>query len=154
MIGKVKKWFGIEGLKIAVELEDKYSRYDQKVRGLIILQAKEEEVVESIRIKLIEKYSRGRGKNRLIDEYTMADELFTKTYQVEANSDFEIPFEISYQEMVSNMDEIERKNFLFKGVIALAKFARNANSIYRVEIEAKVSGTKFSPFVSQEIQFV
>ena len=48
MIGKVKKWFGIEGLKIAVELEDKYGRDDQKVRGLIILQAKEEEVVESI----------------------------------------------------------------------------------------------------------
>lgn len=151
MIGKVKKWFGIEGLKIAVELEESYDREDQKVHGLIILQAKEVETVESIRIKLVEKYSRGRGKSRLIDEYTMADELFTTTYEVEANSDFEIPFEINYQEMVSNMDEIERKNFLFKGIISLAKFARKASSIYRIEIEAKVKGTKFSPFVSQEI---
>ena len=151
MLGKVKKWFGIEGLKIALRTEDVYNREDGSVTGVIVLKAKNDEKVEHIRIKLIEKYSRGRGKNRLIDEYIMADETFHQQYDVEAEIDFEIPFEISYQEMVSNMDEIQRKNFIFAGIVSAAKLIKKAKSTYRLEIEAKVQGTKFSPFVSQEV---
>lgn len=154
MIGKVKKWFGIEGLKIALSTEEKYSREDNHISGIILLQAKDQELVEQIRIKLIEKYSRGRGKNRLIDEYVMADEIFDTPYIVEADSEFEIPFEINYREMVSNMDEIQRRNFLFNGIVKAAKLLKKASSTYRIEIEAKVKGTKFSPFVSKEIEIV
>ncbi len=151
MLGKVKKWFGIEGLKIAVRTEDHYDRSEGTVHGMIVLKAKNDEEVEHIRIKLIEKYTRGRGKNKLIDEYIMADETFYQSYQVEGEVDFEIPFELTYQEMISQMDEIQRKNFVLGGIISAAKFLKKAKSTYRVEIEAKVKGTKFSPFVSQEI---
>ena len=151
MLGKVKKWFGIEGLKIAVRTEDKYLREEENIYGIILLQTKEAEIVEEIRIKLIERYARGRGKNRLIDEYVMADETFKQIYEIDANTDFEIPFAINYHEMVSNMDEIQRRNFLFGGIIKAAKLLKKASSTYRLEIEAKVKGTKFSPFVTQEI---
>jgi len=154
MLGKVKKWFGIEGLKIAVRTEDKYNREDHLVSGMIVLKAKNAEEVESIRIKLVEKYTRGRGKNKLIDEYIMTDETFDKSYNVEPDVDLEIPFQVSFQEMVSQMDEFERKNFIFKGIVSAAKFIKKAKSVYRVEIEAKVKGTKFSPYVSQEINLV
>lgn len=151
MLRKVKKWFGIEGLKIAVRTEEKYLRKDGSVTGIIVLKAKNDEEVENIRIKLIEKYTRGRGKNKLIDEYVMADETFHQPYEVEAELDFEIPFEITYEEMMSQMDQIQRKNFIFGGIVSAAKFFKKAKSTYRIEIEAKVKGTKFSPFVSQEI---
>lgn len=152
MLEKVKKWFGIEGLKIAVETEEKYNRDSNNIFGTILLLAKEAETVDFIKIKIIEKYSRGRGKNKLIDEYVMAEQIFVKTYEVEANTTLEIPFEINYEEKISNMDEIQRKNFLFGGLISAAKLLKNAKSIYRIEIEAKVKGTKFSPFVTKEIK--
>jgi hypothetical protein len=153
MLKKVKKWFGIEGLKIAVQLEEFYLRDSQQVNGVIVLQAKNEEVVESITIKLIEKYARGRGKNKLIDEYVMANETFKEVHQLEPMTMLDIPFKIEYEEKVSRMDELERSNFLFKGIVKTAKYFKKAKSTYRVEIEAKVKGTKFSPFVSQEIIF-
>ncbi len=153
MLKKVKKWFGIEGLKIAVQVEDSYDRKSQEINGVIVLQAKNDEVVESISIKLIEKYSRGRGKNKLIDEYTMVNEKIDETHQVEAMQMLEIPFSLTYSEKVSKMDELERSNFLFKGIVKAAKFAKKAKSHYRLEVEAKVKGTKFSPFVTQEVVF-
>ena len=151
MLGKVKKWFGIEGLKIAVRTEPKYNREDKSVSGMIVLHSKNDEKVTGIRIKLIEKYSRGRGKNKLIDEYMMADEKFAKIYTITAEEDLEIPFEINFEEKISNMDEIQRRNILFGGIIAAAKFLKKATSVYRLEIEADVTGTKFNPFVSEEI---
>ena len=154
MLGKVKKWFGIEGLKIALRTEEKYERIDGVITGMIVLKASSFEEVEHIRIKLIEKYARGRGKNRLIDEYKMADETFHSHYEVEANLDFEIPFELEYDEMISQMDVIQRKNFVFSGIVSAAKFFKKAKSTYRIEIEAKVKGTKFSPFASQDINLV
>lgn len=153
MLKKVKKWFGIEGLKIAVQVEDAYERRDQKVTGVIVLQAKNEEVVEGVTIKLIEKYARGRGSNKLIDEYVMCDEFIDETYDIEPMTIFEIPFIIEYSEKVSRMDELERSNFLLRGIVKTAKYIKKAKSTYRLEIEAKVKGTKFSPFVSQEIFF-
>lgn len=151
MFGKVKKWFGIEGLKIAVETEDFYERDEQEIFGKVLLLATSEEYVEQIRIKIIEKYSRGRGKNKLIDEYVMADEYFETSYTVLPEVALEIPFSLAYTETISNMEAIGRKNFLFGGVIKAAKMLKRANSTYRIEVEAKVKGTKFSPFVKKEI---
>ncbi len=151
MLKKVKKWFGIEGLKIGVQLEEFYNREDRKVTGVIVLQAKDAEVVESINIKIVEKYARGRGKNKLIDEYVMTNELVTNEYHVAPETNLEIPFTVFYDEQVSAMDELERSNFFMKGIVKTAKFFKKASSTYRIEIEAKVKGTKFSPFVTQEI---
>ena len=151
MLGKVKKWFGIEGLKIAVNTEESYKREDKVVDGIILLQAKSDELVQNIRIKLIEKYARGRGQSRLIDEYMMADESLTKEYIVQGETTLEIPFSIKYNEMISQMDRLERRNFFYGGFIKAAKFFKKAKSTYRLEIEASVKGTKFSPFVSQDI---
>jgi len=95
MLGKVKKWFGIEGLKIAVKTEDSYKRKDKEVNGIILLHGKGDELVQSLRIKLVEKYARGRGQSRLIDEYLMADESFNNEYAVAAETTLEIPFTIS-----------------------------------------------------------
>lgn len=153
MLKKVKKWFGIEGLKIGVQLEDFYSRTTGDVSGVIVLQAKNEEVVDRISIKLIEKYARGRGKNKLIDEYVMANEAITDGYEIDPMTILEVPFRISYNEKISPMDELERSNFLFRGVVKTAKFFKKAKSTYRIEIEADVRGTKFSPFVTQEVFF-
>lgn len=150
MLKKVKKWFGIEGLKLAVQLEESYDRKNQEVDGLIILQSKDSEVVESISIKIIEKYSRGRGKNKLIDEYLMTNDVINQQYVLEPESILEIPFRVDITEKVSRMDEIERSNFLLGGIVKTAKFIKRAKSTYRIEIEANVKGTKFSPFATRE----
>jgi len=151
MLKKVKKWFGIEGLKIGLQLEEFYNRSEQEISGIIVLQAKGEEMVESIGIKIIEKYARGRGKNKLIDEYVMTNQVIDEHYSIAPETNLEIPFTIPYQEQVSAMDELERSNFFMKGIVRTAKFFKKAKSTYRIEVEAKVKGTKFSPFVTQEL---
>ena len=152
MLKKVKKWFGIEGLKIGLITEPAYKKNTGRIYGTIVLESKNDEVVDSIKIRLVEKYSRGRGESRLIDEYTMAEVQYTDRYEVPAEVLVEIPFDVSYEEHVSNMDELQRKNFIFGSVVKAAKFLKRAKSTYRLEIEAKVKGTKFSPFATEVIE--
>ncbi|NLF52776.1 MAG: hypothetical protein GX577_16740, partial [Leptolinea sp.] len=69
MLKKVKKWLGIEGVRITVDVPEDIFLHEKKVSGTLILESKQESTISQIRMRLIEKYSRGRKHNKLIDEY-------------------------------------------------------------------------------------
>lgn len=152
MFKKVKKWFGIEGLKIGLVLDESYQREKGQINGIIELMSMNEEEVSHLHIKLIEKYARGRGKSRLIDEYVLGELQINQHIKIEANDIKEVPFSLKYDEVLSDMDELERRNFLFSGIAKVAKFAKKASSEFRIEVSAKVKGTKFSPFTKKLIE--
>lgn len=154
MLGKVKKYFGIEGLKISIELAEEISKQNGVIEGFIVLNSIQAEEVKAIDLKLIEKYARGRGKTKLIDEYKMAEKTLLGPILVEAHIERKIPFSMTYNEHVSEMDMMERKNFIFAGVAKLAKFVKRANSTYRIEAQASVKGTKFNAFSKASFKFI
>lgn len=153
MFKKVKKWFGIEGLKLGLELAESYERESGEISGVIELMSMNDEEVSHMHIKLIEKYARGRGKSRLIDEYVLGELKINQDIIIHANELKEVPFILKYNEVLSDMDEMERSNFLLSGIAKVAKFAKKASSEFRVEISAKVKGTKFSPYTKKIIVF-
>jgi len=153
MIGKVKKWFGIEGLKIGLILKETYKRKEGKIQGSVVMESMNDEEIISLHIKIIEKYSRGRGKSKLIDEYTMGELILDGPFYVQANEITELDFNCHIREHVSEMDMLERGNFLYSGVAKVAKFIKKASSTDRIEAEAKVKGTKFNPFAKENLEF-
>lgn len=153
MLKKVKKWFGIEGLKISLDLAESYERERGEIDGVIELMSMNDEEVTQMHIKLIEKYARGRGKSRLIDEYVLGELKINQDIIIRANELKEVPFTLKYNEVLSDMDEMERSNFILSGIAKVAKFAKRASSEFRVEISAKVKGTKFSPYTKETIVF-
>ena len=74
MFGKVKKILGIEGVKVEVFCDDKISLKSEIIEGEIKLKTKTDSTIEAIHIKLIEKYSRGRNDDKLIDEYVLGED--------------------------------------------------------------------------------
>ncbi len=154
MFGKVKKWLGIEGVKLELILPDMAFEQVGAVSGKIRFYSKNTQAVTRIRLVMIEKYSRGRGKERLVDEYLLGEATLEQRFDVPAEDVLEIDFTLPFELVKSRVDEFGDKNFITGGLMKLAKTLRNVSSEYRIEAEAKVEGTALNPFDRKTLKVV
>jgi hypothetical protein len=151
MFGTIKNWLGIEGLKIEFAVEDVIKPIGDQIEGSLLFYSKREQLVESVEIKLIERYSRGRRKNKLINEYTLGEMEYANRIEVPAEQFIELEFALPFQLMKSDMDKYSDLNFVTRSLVEVAKKIKNAKSEFRLEASARVSGTAVHPFVKKII---
>jgi hypothetical protein len=151
MFGKVKKWLGIEGVKLELVLPELAFTEVGAVSGKIRFFSKNAQTVQWVKLVMIEKYSRGRGKEKLTDEYVLGEMVLEKTIEVPAEENIEIGFTLPFQRAQSSVDEFGQKNILAGGLASVARALRNVKSEYRIVAEAKVEGTALNPFAEQAI---
>lgn len=151
MIGKVKKWLGIEGVKMELLFDEDATTQKGVVSGLIRFTSMNAQMVSRIKVVLIERYSRGRGKEKLVDEYELGSLQLEEDIEVPAGEFVEVEFNLKYKLVRSEMDELEKSNFFMSPLVKVAKRISAVKSEYRVEAEAKVKGTALNPFDRKEI---
>jgi len=146
MFGKVKKWLGIEGVKIELVLPEMAFEEVGAVSGQIRFFSKNAQTVTRIRVVMVEKYTRGRGSDKLVDEYLIGEISLDEKFDVPAEDFIAIDFMLPFVLVTSAVDEFEEKNILTRGLAKVAKTLRNVHSEYRIEAEATVGGTALNPF--------
>ena len=150
MIGKMKQWLGIEGVKLELILPERFAPEQGTLSGTIRLTSKNAQTVSAIKIAVIEKYTRGRELEALVDEYELGTTVLRTTINVPGDmTPVDVPFTLGVQPVRSPVEEFGSKNVLFKGLAWVAKQTRNASSEYRVEAEAQVRGVGLNPFDKQ-----
>ena len=154
MFKRVKNWLGIEGVKLELIIPEKINEELGKVDGKLKFKSLNDQLVREVRIRLIETYSRGRKKKKLVDEYTLGEIQLNEEWEVKKNQIIEIDFELPFVHAKSEMDLLEEKNFVTGGIVKLAKKLRAVKSTFRIDAEAKVKGTKFHPFDSKVVKLV
>ena len=152
MLKKVKKWLGIEGVKLELVLPELAFLEVGAVSGKIRFYSKNDQTVLQIKLAMVEKYSRGRGEDRLVDEYVLGELTMDTEFQVPSEEIVEIGFTLPFQKVDSPIDEYGNRNFLTGGLAKLAKTLSKVKSEYRIEAEAKVDGTALNPFDKKEIR--
>ncbi|MEL7220265.1 MAG: sporulation protein [Bacteroidota bacterium] len=146
MIGKVKKWLGIEGVKLTLQLPEGQALANGVIQGKIQFQSMNAQTVTAIRVVLIERYGRGRGDERLVDEYELGAIELKESFTVEPEQIIEREFRLPFQELSSDVDKWGNRNLVNKQLAKAARWLRNADSQYRIEAEAKVKGVALNPF--------
>lgn len=147
MLGKVKKWLGIEGVKLELRLVGDFNVNMGAVAGAVVLTSLEPQTVTSIRIHVIEKYARGRDDEQLVDEYELGRTVIDETTEVPGGgTPVEVPFRLAFAPVRSPVEEFGNRNPLFGGLAWAARKLRNASSEYRIEAEAQVRGVGLNPF--------
>lgn len=153
MLGKMKQWLGIEGVKIEVIVTEKLILDRNRLEGTVRLYSKNAQTVTAIRLVLIEKYSRGRDEGQRTDEYVLGERVIQQEIEVPAEGiPVEIPFRLTFSPMRSPVEEFGRQNPVFQGLAWIAKKTRNASSEYRLEAEARVKGVGLDPFVQLPLE--
>ena len=145
MFGKVKKILGIEGVKIEIITDPILNLSSESKEGTIKLRTKTDSVVQSIHIRLVEKYSRGRGEDKLIDEYVLGETVLDEKMSIASDEIIEVPFKLDFVNARSEMDQMADGNFFLRGPVRIAKWIKKVSSIYRLEAHAQVEGTKLQP---------
>ncbi len=146
MIDKVKQWFGIEGVKVELILPEAASMKSGMIKGKLQFTSMNEQAVQSVQLKLIEIYTRGRRSNKVTTEYQLGEIIVNKSFTVPAEEAILINFQLPFELMKSEIDEMGDKNVVLGGIAKLARFTRGASSTFRVECEANVKGTRLNPF--------
>jgi sporulation-control protein spo0M len=152
MLTKVKNWFGIEGVKMDILLPDDIRSVDGLFSGILVFNALTTQEVLNVKVKMVERYGRGRGSGRLVNEYVLGELFIDKSIIIEANIETKLSFAFSFKYVTAPIDDFAKKNILFKGMANMAKKMSKVNSEFRIEAEAKVKGTALNPFVQKFFQ--
>ena len=152
MIGKVKKWLGIEGVKLEIRIPEGQSLSGGQLTGTLHFQSLQEQTVTGVYLVLIERYSRGRGEEQLIDEYELGRLAINETFTVTPNEEVVKPFTLAFEPLRSDVDEWGDRNMVNKNLAKFARWVRKATSAYRVEGEAKVQGVALNPYAKTAVE--
>ncbi len=152
MLKKVKKWLGIEGVKLELILPENIKEAEGLIKGKIRFYSMNEQKVNYIKVSMIERFTRGRGKEKMTDEYRLGEINLEREITIPKEKPIEIDFALPFRLAKSDMDELEDKNLIFSGLVKVAKKLRGVQSRFYVEAESKVVGTALNPFDKQEIK--
>lgn len=154
MLKKIKDILGIEGVKLALEVAEEYSKSKGVIEGTIVISSQSTKTIKSITLSLIEKYGRGRKDEKLINEYLLGSIELDSDLTIEPDKTEKIDFVLPYNLMLSEMDQLEKSNFLLKPFVKLAKTLKNVKSDYKIKVSAQIKGTKLDAVAEQKINLV
>lgn len=133
-------------------VDDPFNLESEILLGVIKLTTKTESEVSSITIRLIEKYSRGRKSSKLIDEYVLGELIMSEQINITPDEIIEIPFELEFINLQSEVDKMAEGSLFMRGPLKLAKFIKNVSSVFRLEAQATVTGTRLQPFAEVQLK--
>lgn len=154
MLKKVKKWLGIEGVKLDLILPDEVDETTGKLTGRIQFYSMHEQTVSRLKVKLVERYTRGRKNEKVTDEFELGEIDIAKRIELPAGEMVEVEFNLPFELMKSEMDSLQDKNFVLGKLVKTAKWISGIQSEYRVEAEADVMGTPLNPFDKKYVHIV
>lgn len=151
MLKKVKNWLGIEGVQLEFLNIPEKVESENMIVGSIRLTSKSDQFITDISVTVKEKYTRGRRKSKLTDEFEIGSIILPVNLELSTTESQEIKFDVPYQLLKSEIETWGDKNVLYKGVSKAAQFFKNAKSKYFVLVEANVKGNRLKPYVIHEI---
>lgn len=154
MLKRVKKWLGIEGVKLELVLPDSVDDQNGVIEGKVQFYSMHEQTVTRLTIRLVERYIRGRKEEKTMDEFELGVLDIKERIMIPVGEIVEVDFKLKFEMVKSEMDELEDKNFILGRLVKTAKWIGGVQSEYRVEAEADVLGTPLNPFDKKAVHIV
>ena len=154
MFGKMKQWFGIEGVKVELDVPDEIIKQLGVVKGQLRFSTMKTQTVTAVKVTMIETYKRGRKEDKRIDEYQVGTVYLKEPFEIKAEEPLVLDFILPFELLKSEIDNFANKNFLTKGIAGLARMTRAVKSEFRVEVEADVDGTRLNPFDKKYVKII
>ncbi len=146
MINRFKQWLGIEGVKVELLIPEQVSEKDGYIEGRLRFTSLNDQMVEQVKVVFIERYTRGRRKEKRIDEYELGSVVLDTPFAVPAGEVVERPFRLPFTVVHSDMESLGKRNIFARGLVGALKLVEGVKSEYRVETEARVKGVALNPF--------
>jgi hypothetical protein len=154
MFGQVKKWLGFDSVKIKIKPLEVYPYKIETVNAELEFTANAAALVTYVKVKLIERYTRGRGENQKIDEYLLGEWISDEAIEIDGTNQKIIFFKLPFKFQHSNIEKLEHSNLIGKGIATVFKTIKAAKSDYRLEAQCLVEGSSKNPEDKVKVVFV
>ena len=144
MFKKIKNMFGIDGVKISLDAPAELDLGNKIVKFNLIVTSKSDLVLDSVSIKLIEKYKRGWGDSKLINEYVLYENVEDLDLLISPEEKLTAPMTVSFNYTKSAVEKLAEKRIL-RPFVKIAMLAKRVKSTFRLEVVAKVKGVRMNP---------
>jgi hypothetical protein len=145
MFGKVKKWLGFDSVKIKLKPLEVYPYKVETLNAELEFTANAAALVTYVKVKLIERYTRGRGDNQKIDEYLLGEWISDEAIELDGKSPKIVFFKLPFKFQHSNIEKLEHSNLVGKGIASIFKTLKSAKSDYRLEAQCLVEDSNKNP---------
>ena len=151
---KFKDKLGIGGVKVELQVPGQVDKTTNSVSGKIILTTKSDQEIKDITVAMLEEFSTGRGDDTEEKEFELGKITLPGGFEIKTGETKEIDFELPFQLVKSNADELKEQGGALGTLGKLGKFANNEKSSYFIDAEADVKSAALDPSDKKEIRLV
>ncbi|MFT5822260.1 MAG: hypothetical protein ACI8ZM_003516 [Crocinitomix sp.] len=151
---KIKSKLGIGGVKIQIDMPGQISITEGIVNGKFTLTTKSDQEIKSMEVKLIERYTTGRGDDAKTKEFTLGSQKYDAQSVIKAGEQQVHAYNFPFELLKSSNDELAEKGGALGGIGKLGKFAKNEKSEYVVEVDVDVKAAAIDPSEEVDVKLV
>lgn len=140
MIDRVKKFFGIEGIKVEMSIDTPVPLSTGVINGTLSIEGLRNELITEVNFELHETYTQGRFKSKKTERFLVEEIEIPLNLIISAGEKRVHPFSIQFDPIKSSIDRWGEKNLLTKGIASIAKFSKGVKSQYQLTAVVKSKG--------------
>ena len=151
---KLKQRLGIGGVKLNLNVGGQAPKDGPELTGAVTMMSKNDQLIESLHFKLIEKYTTGRGDNQETKEFELGKISQPGPIAIRAGESKTLDFVLPFESVSSVHDKLKAKGGALGALGKASSFLAKEQSEYEVWVNADVKGTSFGPNDFKEIRLV
>lgn len=150
----LKNKLGIGGVNVELRAPGQAAKADGQISGSVVLTTKSDQEIVSIKVKVLEVYTTGRGDDKKEKTYTLGEVDLPAGFAIKTGETKEIPYTVPFKILKSDNDELKEKGGAMGAIGKLGAFANAEKSEYFVEAEADVKAAALDPSDKKAIKLV
>lgn len=150
----LKNKLGIGGVKVELVIPAQVAKKSELISGKLILTTKSVQEIREITVSLKELYSTGRGEDQKSKEYLLGKLRIPGGFSVHPDEVRELPFELHFQMIKSENDEMRERGGTFGALGSMGAFADNEKSVFTVDAQVDVKSATLDPMAEKKIKLV
>lgn len=143
MINKIKKYLGLEGPKIVIDID---TIENTTLFGNLKISSFQEAIIDQIEFSVVEQYSFSRSKHGSKDYFILGELIIDGPFYLVNKKTEEISFQLKYNPLLSKIDKLANKLTMLKPLVGFAKILKGVQSTYLIQVKAKVSGSQIPAY--------
>ncbi len=154
LFGKIKQGLGIGTASVALQVPGQVDRNSGEVAGKVTITAKSDQKVKSIKVRLLEEYSTGRGDDKTEKEYELGEVVLDQPFEIKKDERREVEFRLPFKLALSSNQALAGQKGALGALGKAAVFAGGEKSEYKVTASVDLEGVALDPDDSKPIRLV
>ena len=135
-----------------MEVAPEFDLRSGRLPGRLTVATMRPQTVRALTLRLTERYTRGRGDHRRIDDYLLGELELDRAFSLAAREQVTIPFVLGFAERPNRLQEQLAPLPILGGLVRrAAHLANGVESVYTLTALASVAGVALDPVCAVQL---